>query len=1300
MKDNIVIHCSKKEEWSKLMTLQNFETHVEIHLDDKDQLTNLIYLLPIIDKLKYKMPMVLIKGRDSLLYEADALLFLSNQSRIAFSSEYKRRKNKLNFEDSLPFLKFQRNDLRYLNTSVYKDIYNEEKSKEINFESLKGKGQSIEFIRLYIQKKITEWSEAKNSKFEILKPCLKEMNLLSLFLFIYQINKLSDEIQEFELHDLKQVIKQLAVGIYEIIENSCNHSIGEISYLSLSKINLKITNSRDIEGLIKNNTNILNKKNSFLKNYNTRLENDRYIFIRLIDSISNEVEEQTLIQKLKRKKLINEDWRLKEFFEKLYKDEEVYTNNSVSNEYGLITFLSSAEALDMQLLVNSGNDSFLFTNQIGSSYKFISDIKNTVNTEVTEFCCIVPVKPLSKLNKNVSTSSTDLNFLDKPNLNLIATDFKEEEVKSYYESKVDKENIINDIFDKWVKIYKSPDKEIFRINVKLEQIEFLVKLLSIQIERSLINSLPIYIILNFVEEERGMLSYKVSKFFQYYKVAIRKIALKVEKGDFHVLENGKQKILKLANINHDNYQIGFYHTKDRKMNYISTMVGISWDSIVLSFINNILYNNELSLENYFDLYLDQIKFKTNKLPKELKIFPFEFYIRGNDGKNQFIETIINFCQSETVKHKNVNVLLPSGLYLKNFYVAEHLFMNRYCVKKIALLIKQDFDKNIKPYIKNKKIILVSYGNYSHFLCEEIRKLLDCQKLLIPHIDILELQIDENKKILNYEEYEFIGILPIGSTLFSYYKMNAYLRKYYKIANNTLLLKNNYSILVVAPEENNFWKRIKIEYEDSCLSDSFDLLIMKERTTSNFQVNENEENTMKVRYMVQLDPEWKEEVGKELAVTHIDKTSTIPNFIYQTSRSKVKLNNNVEETNISKFKYLKNAVEYGHYSLNYNHYLFYINPIVFFKKANEKCTIQNELIKLNEKIDPLAYNIIISPLNDSNNDFLESIIKYVFANKVSILQYDPHNTYRDNFINKNYIILKNIENILKVSSNTNVNIYFVDNTIISAKTIKRAKELIHALLKKVNCFSVFDRFPKRLFEKAFILINRCSDNTLETIMDGRENIYMFIDINCPHFDTMGDCCPDCNIQKNYNFLADFTSNELLRKQLLEISSRHKVKKITPNYTINPNSKALARLCFTHFILNEIKNIDWTNGKYVEIITNLFNNAVEFVSKVIPFDELEYKILFAKTISRPLISTYELMKQAGFSYLKFELEYLMDNKFADDIPKEYFHTLIQRISYYGTSYLKENKAKILEFNIDKNVLDRALLWEEAYARGIIK
>lgn len=1313
------------KDWNKIIEKAGVEKYDEyesveltVIIDDKHQISNLGYIF-IFNRFLKKVKVILEKSpelinwtHNDFYFEISTLLFLSNYYQqfgnnkknleIVILDENKNPKHiftkapkTLYAQTTMPILIFNSNDLNKIKQSA-NNLFLAHENEIIyeNYDDYPKKDINIEFINTWLIK-CKENLEKHRFKEEIIL-YKNKFDVFTMMVFMYLIQKVKLNTIE-QLNDLANEIKYFCSGIYQLIENSCFHSESKEAIFILSYLNFEVRDSNKMSNFLENNEMQYIKRLSYLKNCGFKLDSEYYASIRIIDDARvNSIKVKSLVEKAtSNNNLISDESNLLLKFyngrlsflknNNLFDDNEWGNIAEIAKKYGILMFLAVADTLEIQGLISSGKFSIYL--DLADNIKCQDCIFNSKldhNQFVTEYTYVVPLKPINRKigSFTISNDISVLNVNEKFTVKSCSFDAS----KLVFADENGKVEAVR-------KLYGSLSQNFCKNNILLLEIdttlnvEVVVKSIANFIYKE--RNFPIYIVLIFkgnIESNKLM----IKDFIFFYRILGIKLKYLLNK--------------KMISYNENDIQIILYSTDNiekSKLSYVSTIVGIDNDVVIKSFVNNLLYNNEFSSNDFFDLYIDDVRLSNAKQNYKIEVLPVELFIKPD--AQLFIDNLNEIINYNNIHHTNVNVLLGSGVHLRDFYEAEYIFQSKYLVSRLALLIKLNLKSALLSKFKNSvneentKIVIVGYASYSYLLGESLKEFInndseltkfDAQFFYFEHSNVKYDELDKLKISNKNNNTYYVALIPIASTLNTIFKMN-------KLLNYILLNNNNdfefdmiYNIITVQPNKeyiewiirddiNTPFKTIEIEYEKDKKT-KINTLLIKEGNYNN-------------------DVE-------SLPVSKVDRTSTIQDSIYQIQPYSIRGN---AEKNFKKFRFMIDAVKYGHYQLKSKHYLYYINYKKIFKKNEILRPLKSELEKF--EINLLALNIVISPLSGNNHKFLETVLNNVFSGNAILIQFNKDTTYRENFLHKYSHIKDKIERIMRSSTTSVVNFYYVDTSIISGKTFNRAKELANVLIKDLK-EEVKQRIPFRIFDKTFLFINRSSNNTLETLMDDEKNVYRFININCPSFEMSGLTCPDCKITENYLKLSSILSYSKDSQRWLEKAEKHKAIIINNNSDLDYNKKDFIRLCFTHLLLERRSDFQKIYDRLLENTldeTKCFDEIedmkFELISQIKKIESSltssDYDELFIRVISRPFLTTYECIKQISFIYLK----QLLSNKLGQ-FSENTLIFIINRISYYGSNYLNivldREKFLINKSDEFKNCFERALIFERACARGIIK
>ena len=448
-------------------------------------------------------------------------------------------------------------------------------------------------------------------------------------------------------------------------------------------------------------------------------------------------------------------------------------------------------------------------------------------------------------------------------------------------------------------------------------------------------------------------------------------------------------------------------------------------------------------------------------------------------------------------------------------------------------------------------------------------------------DLQNKLIGEMEKI-NANELYFATFVPVASTQTTFYKirnkMTEDLKVHYNLdIDNNKFIANNCLVSVSAGtgekggEAEEKTKKIESNYylQDAKIPKRLNLLDTKKG------------DAIYVDYQLRVETEWQNPndsnancvfCDDNMVLAQVDRTSTIPNMIFDLQRSnkisykkmlvktrcfeknffknpKCKLKNcmmcdEIDEAAEKKFvddefkkiSSLEGCIKYGHIYRGNNHYLYYLDFLKYFKKESERNGI-NGIVKwlkdISGGVESSDFNIIVSPLHETNSPFVKAVIDNAFEHNVRFLHFNPDNTYREDIRTKFSFIAKEYLSIRRADSTNRVKIYFVDDSIVTGATFNRAKMLLGMLLAESGIYKgAFN------FDGIFLLINRCSYDTANTMLENPiRDFHVYLHLALPSYNTERDRCPKCVLQDQYELLKKRSASNELGNHFFRLEKKH-------------------------------------------------------------------------------------------------------------------------------------------------------------------
>lgn len=539
-------------------------------------------------------------------------------------------------------------------------------------------------------------------------------------------------------------------------------------------------------------------------------------------------------------------------------------------------------------------------------------------------------------------------------------------------------------------------------------------------------------------------------------------------------------------------------------------------------INFILSKNDIN-----EINSDQVE---DEIPFDLILKRNEVTFFEERAKRILEESIST--QHMGCKIENTHVFIGSKIHLHKFYDAEILFQSNYFATRFAALLARDIFQKIKDDKEKDHYHykLIGYGNYSEVVINQTNNFLDhlsdCgNEFKLSKAVIVDPKISEDEFKQRFQpskEEKYIFIVPINSTLTTHNKIYSRINGYFKTPQESAFA--NYALVVVRDNANSdklsdqegvFWTRIKG-------SEIFTRM-----------------SPLPIKFFITVSGFWEDPLkcsicyppmkaySNELPLIETNVTSVIPMLQLEndqppiTSNAFERTGDNVE-IEIEGIKELANTAIYSHTSREDNHYLFYFSPaqLVTISKENIKKWLGNLRTDL-KKPKIFTYSFLVTPLNDSESKYVEWINKIIFNDSAQILRFEINREYRSNFVTKYSYITSLYENLHKMNSiwsqNAKIQFIFVDDGIITGRTVERAKSLLNSLFS----FPRYADVDISIFEGIFVLINRLSKDSIRNYVD-EGKYYSYVNFPVSSIRNNSQFCYLCNLSIEEMKLADSSS----------------------------------------------------------------------------------------------------------------------------------------------------------------------------------
>lgn len=693
----------------------------------------------------------------------------------------------------------------------------------------------------------------------------------------------------------------------------------------------------------------------------------------------------------------------------------------------------------------------------------------------------------------------------------------------------------------------------------------------------------------------------------------------------------------------------------------------------------------------------------NSSNSENIIFPFELYVDSADHKKLFIEDVEKILKTDLQLEDsfgceiiNCHTHVGSKKHLDRFIEAELLFHNSYYNKRFAFLTVQTILNKMKE--ETESIIIVGYETFCElYVCEvmEMLEILKKEEKLedVEHIAYSIYEQDGNDIYIRNLDKCFgkdcgdtliVYIVPINTTLTTHDKMME------EVAENQAFkeqrTKNsfyslNIALITIAPVgvDNDFWRVEEIPYKENL---EYELRLLEDKTKQLKYLGENP-----VYGYVLVDNTWYKpqecrrcfpDIDKEGKFVdesprfRVDKASIVPMLrigkkAYPEpldTKRKVR-----EEQNLKKVIRLSDCLFHLHAQRGGNHYQYYFDLEKYFKNNKEDiCTwlrsISGEFKK--EK----CYNFIIAPRHYSNAGFVRMINDVLFDGKSRIFYFDVLKEYRSNIAAKYSDFIRALDNIQDANQKYEVNIHYVDDTILSGANYYRAKSLIRTILGK--------RKDKRvhLFKSVIVLLNRNSNESKKSYIENIDHFFSYVNLHISSMRNHEDACILCRLLSDYQKLGELSASNEIRNRCRKTINNHQIRPVIGLKGAGREEKL--RMLIRHILNIRIANSWWAENKdtavnsesaddiYV-VLKQLYRNESLFRTLRLDVNDKgavkDYSTAFIKVITRPFFTDHIRQRQASMKFCLEKLHDILFKRRDDDIED----TLIKGVSDLGANYL---------------------------------
>ena len=1108
------------------------------------------------------------------------------------------------------------------------------------------------------------------------------ISVLTYILFCSFRNHCMARRNSFEITKIEQELsdaRDIAEGILQILENIIHHSKEKRGYFSFR------IHDKNKSGYLKNN----------YLNYISRNGNNTFLEIFIADCYlakGQVVNENILCKQFTNnlKKRSFYDKEIEPFVEK-YKDLEAkdFFDNEIWKEYNAVSD-NIIEHYGIQLfdkIVNSNNGCFELIST--ANYMYTEKQRYCVvkedrgrNTWVlpgTQYRILLPIT-----EKRYSQKYAGMDFCDYSEVAMLQPIVEQIEVNN-----IDLEKIIIDITKK---INQDKQYTVDKKNLKHKLIYELSEQMYVAMEESIHDSSHIAHFL--LDRIRG--AGLVEIIFKACLKALIRLRKNVGNERKIYLAFGR---LTREFITEFCYLMGIYYYKADKSRIMMNTEMYLWDAgccedlLIYGEDLNIAHNaitERAVLRGIYPQWINFIdyvwrKYECNDKHENknsmLSTLPYDVIIK-NGGKTIF-ENVVEKVLNKSFEHhqlgcliSKIHVQLASKIHITEFYNGQILFLNNYFTNYFSYLIVDKISSCLPSDVdKKRNIVLVGYESYSEMLLVEtsdlLRMYIEKKKLskiyeVRPYIigEVTEKKIilrnekgcfDEKNRLAYQEENNvFVFIVPINSTLITFEKLQIELEKNLNIKLNEKNIFLNYALIL--SRDNYMAKCDRKENRDSIMSQEEEEY-WKEKKGHEI-VTKGKETC--VHYFIEVCGNWEEASRCKLCfpqnyicekpLVKTDITGLLP-LTQLGQKKKWLVGNNISRENMSRLRLLSEVLTYNHIQRGENHYLYYFDTSTFFYQNQLTIKKWLDTLRTGRETDNKAYNFIVSPLHATNAGFTEVVNKVLFNNTAHVIRMDFCKIYRSNFMQQFSYLQILYRNIMQYSEtigwHTEINFYFVDDEIVSGKTIIRAKSLIDGLFAEI---SRSENIKINVFKKIIVLINRLSDASKHNFIENIENFKSFVEFNISRIQNHDEFCFMCKLVSRADRYKHMSGTNRMDEEWGRIEKKFKVKDYAwaEQNEEYRQSKYKSRMIAAHYAEAEMWNL--ADNSEMEAYFRLIVDKLFYRKLYKKDDEIalsknnqEKFVSYIKTLSRPFFVYRNRLKEAAMHLIISFCESLLGTEF---------------------------------------------------------
>ena len=751
--------------------------------------------------------------------------------------------------------------------------------------------------------------------------------------------------------------------------------------------------------------------------------------------------------------------------------------------------------------------------------------------------------------------------------------------------------------------------------------------------------------------------------------------------------------------------------------------------------------------------------EVKKEPEEnnlIRYVPYDLLI-SVDGKETVFEKAVKLTLQSDIQEQDFgccvsdsHVRVGSKIHVTDkFYEAQELFKTPHYLQRFGYLIARRIHTSLRDAQRYGNIVLVGYETYSELLIITIEKFLKrmlqddeywpSDKTEIERI-IFENGETHDQAVLREsrsdhselsEETNVVLIVPINSTLSTHSKVWAKLAAQHRFTKVERPAYNMAVILIRAGTgeeleeiEKVFWNKISIQVktiETQLVSPHVNYLISVATTwwdplqCKKCYPETNNLITDLIDEMPIIDTNKASVIPTQMIGLRSQIDSAFSDIGMENDEARICHENLIGMSDDGTTK----ALTYGHIACNGNHFQYFFNTETLLdnilSRPAAKDDLENWLVKeVRDKLKSegcqndstkAVYDILVIPEHKRNAAWVDEVIKNVFVNDPYVLRFNVSKEFRDNVKTKCSNIAMLYHNLQKANKEAEIRFHFVDCTIASGRTFRRAQTLMRSLFPN-DAFLGEQKVKVSLFESIILVLNRASLDTQNTyIRNG--HYFAYISLHIPQMRNHEDACVLCNLEKQSLVLSERAATNEVAERWAKKANKHRLIDVGE---LEQLENEFVLQCQRVNELTEKERIDLENTRlrrknaadlsyrrlycaetvYKEInLLGVKRNDTDAVEKTIwdilkrtfkkrsKLEQAEYLISYIKVISRPFLIYRKSILEASFRVrLKLLTALLTGSKTT--LPQEVadeFESLINQLSS-TTRNAKVNKKKYEE------------------------